>query len=144
MTNSDELLLSLLYCEMKKLTKEYLNAVGQHALNAHKTELMLSSKSVGEKEINYVYEENEYIVGFKLLAINDDEEWVFVYIIPSPTEYELNEMDKIASRRKQVFDNETDNFKVRFQYEDNVFEVEYSKNSDGEFERGYFMPYISQ
>ena len=127
---------------MKKLTKEYLNAVGQHALNTNKTQLILSDKAITEREIFYTYEENEYIIGFKLLEANNVNVWTVDYVIPSPTVDELFEMEKIASGKKQMLDNETNTFKVSFQYEDNVFEVEYSRNSEGEFERGYFWPYL--
>lgn len=133
----------LLFFNMKKLTKEYLNAVGQHALNIHKTQLILSNQAVTEEEILYTYEENEYIIGFKLVETNDVKVWVVNYVIPSPTVDELNEMEKIAASKRQVLDNNKKSYSVRFQYEDNTFEVEYSKNSNGEFERGYFMPYLN-
>lgn len=126
---------------MKKLTKDYRDAVGQHALNTEKTQLILNELSVFKTEIRYTYEENEYLIGFKLEETNDS--WAIEYVIPSPTVDELNAMEAIALSKLQFLDNEKNSQSVRFQYEENIFDVKFSKNSDGEIKRGFFIPYLN-
>ncbi|RZK40358.1 MAG: hypothetical protein EOO90_15280 [Pedobacter sp.] len=128
---------------MKKLTKAYLDAVGQHALNTHKTQLILSNRTINEVEELYTYEENEYIIGFKLIKTNDVNAWGVDYVIPSPTVDELGEMEKIATSKMQILGNDENSYRIRFQYMGNTFEVEYSRESNDEFERGYFIPYLN-
>ena len=134
---------NLLICEMKKLSKAYLKAIGQHALNTHKTQLILSNRALTEMEELYTYEENEYVIGFKLAETNDVNVWGVDYVIPSPTVDELNEMEKIASSKMQVLGNNENSYNIRFEYMGNTFEIEYSRESNGEFERGYFIPYLN-
>lgn len=127
---------------MKKLTKQYLNAVGNFALNQEKPRLILKELIETKDEFTFDYDGNEYIVWFEFVKENDVSAWIVTYVIPSPTVDELLEMGRIAEKKMPNLDGDISKCKVRFEFEENFFEVEFYRDSNGNIERGIFEPHF--